>query len=69
MCSYGLLEMLEKDESLDSDLGTETQSGSSVGWKGFAGRLGLRTTVELPLGGAGGPTEDRAILPLSSHHL
>ena len=61
--------MLENDESLESDRGTETQSGSSVGWNGFAGRLGFRMTVELPLGGAGGATADRAIFPLSSHHL
>jgi hypothetical protein len=72
ICSYGELEMLEKDDNLEPDLGTATQSGSSVGWKGFEGRLGLRTAVVLsraPLEGCGGPTVDFAILPFSSHHL
>jgi hypothetical protein len=30
-CSYGEVDMLEKDDRRDSDLGTLTQSGSSVG--------------------------------------
>lgn len=41
-CSYGEVDMLEKDERRDSDLGTLTQSGSSVGTWGFVGRFGLR---------------------------
>lgn len=63
--------MLEKEESLDPDLGTATQSGSSVGGNGLEGRFGLRITVELSLPPKpdGGPTVDCAILPLSSHHL
>lgn len=70
--SYGELEMLEKDESLELDLGIATQSGSSVGVNGFEGRLGLSTIVELsrcPPVVFGGPTVDFAILPFSSHHL
>lgn len=71
MCSYGELEMLEeKEPSRELARGTATQSGSSVGVKGFAGRLGLRMTAELPLaGGLGGETLDWAIFPCSSHHL
>jgi hypothetical protein len=69
MCSYGELEMLEeKDPSLELARGTATQSGSSVGVKGFGGRFGLRMMVELPLAGFGGDTSDCAILPCSSHH-
>ena len=33
--------MLEKDDSRDSDLGTLTQSGSSLGAYGLDGLLGL----------------------------
>lgn len=69
MCSYGELEILENEESLELDLGIATQSGSSDGVNGFEGRLGFSITVEFPLTDFGGPTVDLAILPLSSHHL
>jgi hypothetical protein len=69
ICSYGELEMLENELSLDPPLGTATQSGSSVGVKGFEGRLGLSIAVELPLLVFGGAIPDCAILPFSSHHL
>jgi len=68
MCSYGELDMLENEDSLDSARGMLTQSGSSVGLNGFDGRLGF-SIVEKPLAGLGGATTDRAILPLSSHHF
>ncbi len=35
MCSYGEVDRLENEDSLDSALGTVTQSGSSVGTKGL----------------------------------
>ncbi len=61
--------MLENEDSLDSVLGTVTQSDSSVGTNGFDGRLGLSTVVCVSVLGRGGCTEERAIFPFSSHHL
>jgi hypothetical protein len=70
MCSYGELEMLEEnDPSLDPARGTATQSGSSLGVKGFDGRWGFSMAEELSLVILGGAIPDLAILPLSSHHL
>jgi hypothetical protein len=68
-CSYGDVDILENDERRDSDLGTLTQSGSSVGTWGLAGRFGFRMVCDAGLSGLGGLMEDRAILPLSSHHF
>lgn len=54
ICSYGEVDMLEKDESRESALGTVTQSGSSDGVKGLGCRLGLRIVdVELSSGFGG----------------
>jgi len=61
--------MLEKDDSRDSDRGTLTQSGSSVGTWGFVGRFGFRIICDVALSGFGGLIDDLAILPLSSHHF
>lgn len=72
ICSYGELEMLEKEESLELARGTATQSGSSVDGNGFDGRLGLRTMTPLSwpgFGPRGGPAVDLAAFPFSSHHL
>jgi hypothetical protein len=68
-CSYGEVDMLENDDRRDSDLGTLTQSGSSVGRWGLAGRFGLRMVCDAGSSGFGGLMEDLAILPLSSHHF
>lgn len=61
--------MLEKDESLDSVLGTVTQSGSSEGIKGFGALLGFRMADWPGPLGRGAETSERAIFPFSSHHL
>jgi hypothetical protein len=52
--SKGDVDMLDKD-CLEDDLGTDTQSGSSVRVNGFVGRLGLRT-IGMPLAALGGAT-------------
>jgi len=61
----------EKDDSLELDRGTATQSGSSVGLNGFDGRFGFKMTEECslpPFMDFGGAMTDLAILPFSSHH-
>ena len=68
-CSYGEVDMLENDDKRDSDLGTLTQSGSSVGIWGFVGRFGFRMVCDAGFSGFGGLMDDLAILPLSSHHF
>jgi len=69
ICSYGDVDMLEKEDRRDSDLGTLTQSGSSVGTYGLDGRLGFRIVCCLGFSGFGGLMEERAILAFSSHHF
>jgi hypothetical protein len=61
--------MLENEERRDSERGTLTQSGSSVGLKGFDGRFGLRMVCWDELIALGGVAVDRAILPFSNHHF
>lgn len=56
--SYAELAMLDWDCPED-DRGTDTQSGSSVGVNGLAGRLGLSTLV-IPLPVTGGVMSTRA---------
>lgn len=68
-CSYGEVDMLENEDRRDSDLGTLTQSGSSVGTWGLVGRFGFRMVCDAALSGLGGLMDDFAILPLSSHHF
>lgn len=68
-CSNGEVDMLEKDDKRDSDLGTLTQSGSSVGAYGLVGRFGLRIVIYAGLSGLGGLMCERAIFPFSSHHF
>lgn len=59
--SYAELAMLDWD-CLEDDRGTDTQSGSSVGVKGLAGRLGLSTLI-IPLPVTGGVMSTRAGWP------
>ena len=58
MCSYGEVDMLEKDDSLESARGTVTQSGSSDGTKGLGCRLGLSIVEVEPSMAWGGVTPD-----------
>ena len=65
--SYAELAKLDWD-CLEEDRGTDTQSGSSVSEKGFAGRLGL-STLDMSLPTAGGVMPTRADWPCASHHF
>jgi hypothetical protein len=67
MCSYGELDSVETDMR-DGDRGTDTQSGSSPGVKGFDDRLGFRA-IGMPSRSFGGTISALACLSLSSHHF
>lgn len=65
-CSYGEVDTLEKDDSLD--LGTLTQSGSPVGVKGLGALLGL-SIAAWPSGAVGCLMSTLACCLFSNHHF
>lgn len=65
--SYAELAMLDWD-CLEEERGMDTQSGSSVGVNGLAGRFGLSTLL-IPFPVTGGVMSTRADCPFASHHF